>query len=138
MACSTALYAIRLRQELILRNRCYARGRVHVESYGADPVVVYAPNGSCHGNFHEPAYRAITQNPDWLRRFDKIHAQAARSLPKPQLDPTRRWRELDSSMSSDALLMNIFCTPSIAESPAVCDALGVQADSAPIFGWKAR
>ncbi len=63
-----------------------------------------------------------------MRRFDKIHAQAARSLPKPALDPSRRWRELDSSMSSDALLMNIFCTPGVAESAAVRNALGIEGD----------
>jgi hypothetical protein len=85
-----------------------------------------------------PHYTAIAANSDWMRRFDKVHAQAARSLPKPQLDPARRWRELDSSMSSDALLMNIFCTPGVADSPAVRNALGVDAEAAPIFGWKAR
>jgi hypothetical protein len=73
-----------------------------------------------------------------MRRFDKVHAQAARSLPKPQVDPARRWRELDSSMSSDALLMNIFCTPGVAESPTVRDALGVDVQAVPVFGWKAR
>jgi len=41
-------------------------------------------------------------------------------------------------MSSDALLMNIFCTPGIAESAAIRDALGVDAEAAPTFGWKAR
>jgi hypothetical protein len=41
-------------------------------------------------------------------------------------------------MSSDALLMNIFCTPGVPDSPAICDALGVAAGSAPVFGWKAR
>ena len=135
---SSGFCAAQLRQELILRNRLHAHGRAHLESYGSAPVIVYEPEDGRHGNFFDPAYQAIAENPDWLRRFDKVHAQAARSLPKPQLDSTRRWRELDSSMSSDALLMNIFCTPSIAESPAVCDALGVEADSAPIFGWKAR
>jgi hypothetical protein len=73
-----------------------------------------------------------------MRRFDKIHAQAARSLPKPELEPDRRWRELDSSMSSDALLMNVFCTPGVAESAAVQNALGTEGDAAPVFGWKAR
>ena len=62
--------------------------------------------------------RPSWHRPDWMRRFDKVHAQAARSLPKPQSDTARRWRELDSSMSSDALLMNVFCTPGVAESPA--------------------
>ncbi len=109
-----------------------------MESYGGDPVIVYAPSEGLHGNFFDPAYPAIAANPDWMRRFDKVHAQAARSLPKPQLDPVRRWRELDSCMSSDALLMNIFCTPDVAESAAICNALGVGEGAAPVFGWKAR
>lgn len=131
-------YAAQLRQELNVRNRVYARGLPHVESYGGDPVIVYAPDCGHHGNFYDPAYAAITQDPDWLRRFDKVHAQAARSLPKPQIDPKRRWRELDSSMSSDALLMNIFCTPGVPESAGVRNMLGVEGGAVPIFGWKAR
>jgi hypothetical protein len=123
---------------LMLRNRSYARGRVHAESYGNPPVVVYAPHDGRHGNFFDAAYGAIANRPDWMRRFDKVHAQASRSLPKPQPDPARRWRELDSSMSSDALLMNIFCTPGVAESAQVRNALGVEDDAEPIFGWKAR
>jgi len=131
-------YAAQLRQELTLRNRSYALGRAHVESYGSEPVIVYAPDCGHHGNFFDSAYAAIVARPEWVRRFDKIHAQAARSLPKPQLDPARRWRELDSSMSSDALLMNVFCAPGVAESSAVRDALGVETEALPIFGWKAR
>ena len=143
MALQPAWYATQLRAELALRNRSYARGRAHVESYGSAPVIVYAPSRTdrCdrrHGNFFDAAYAAIAARPEWMRRFDKIHAQAARSLPKPQLDPTRRWRELDSCMSSDALLMNIFCTPGVAESAAVRNALGVDTEAIPIFGWKAR
>jgi hypothetical protein len=138
MATTESLCASQLRFELAARNRIYARGRAHVESYGDPPVVVYAPDGGRHGNFFEAAFTAIAAHADWMRRFDKVHAQAARSLPKPQLDPARRWRELDSSMSSDALLMNIFCTPGVADSPAVRNALGVDAETVPIFGWKAR
>jgi hypothetical protein len=139
MAAQAGWYAVRLRQELILRNRTFARGRAHVESYGIVPVVVYEPENGRHGNFFDESYAAIAANPDWMRRFDKIHAQAARSLPKPRLEHSRRWRELDSSMSSDALLMNIFCAPGVAESRAVRDALGID-DSPlpPAFGWKAR
>ncbi len=122
----------------MLRNRNYARGHAHVESYGSAPVVVYEPENGCHGNFFDPAYEAIAANPDWMRRFDKVHAQAARSLPKPQFDPARRWRELDSSMSSDALLMNIFCTPGVADSGEVRNALGVDGTAELAFGWKAR
>lgn len=124
--------------ELGLRNRLYARGRLHVESYGEPPVVVYAPEDDRHGNFFDPAYKKIVAHPQWIRRFDKVHAQAARSLPRLQSDPARRWRELDSSMSSDALLMNIFCAPGVVDSPAVMNALGVDAEADPVFGWKAR
>lgn len=130
-----ASYASQLRAEVAARNRAYAQGRAHVQSYGAAPVVVYEPQSESHGNFFDAAYTAILARHDWLRRFDKIHAQA-RSLPKPRED--RKWRELDSCMSSDALLMNIFCTPGVAESITVRNMLGVDADSLPEFGWKAR
>ncbi len=138
MALQAGLCASQLRYELALRNRAYARGRAHIESYGAEPVIVYAPDEGRHGNFFDSAYTAIAGNPEWMCRFDKVHAQAARSLPKPQLDPKRRWRELDSCMSSDALLMNIFCAPGVAESPGIRSALGVDGEVAPVFGWKAR
>jgi len=121
-----------------LRNRRYAATRAHVKSYGDPPVIVYAPEDGRHGNFFDAAYAAIVARPDWIRRFDKVHAQAARSLPKPELDPARRWRELDSSMSSDALLMNAFCTPGVLESAALRNALGIEGDAEPVFGWKAR
>ena len=138
MTVKASWYASQLRLELGLRNRQYARGSAHVESYGDPPVIVYAPENGRHGNFFAAAYTAITVRPESMRRFDKVHAQAARSLPKPDLEPARRWRELDSSMSSDALLMNVFCTPGVAESTAVRNALGVEGDEAPVFGWKAR
>jgi hypothetical protein len=133
MTAKASWYASQLRMELGLRNRRWARGRVHVESYGDPPVIVYAPESRRHGNFFDAAFEAIAARPEWMRRFDKIHAQG-RSLPKAE----RRWRELDSSMSSDALLMNVFCTPGVADSVTVRRVLGVEGDEAPVFGWKAR
>jgi hypothetical protein len=145
MGSDSGFYAGRLRRELAVRNRIWARGRLHVESYGAEPVVVYAPENNAagggparHGNFFDAAYAAILARPQWSRRFTKVHAQAARSLPRPAVDPARRWRELDSSMSSDALLMNVFCTPGVVESSALRNALGIDPPAAPEFGWKAR
>jgi hypothetical protein len=41
-------------------------------------------------------------------------------------------------MSSDALLMNVFCAPGVAEAPAMRRALGIEEDGLPEFGWKAR
>jgi hypothetical protein len=103
-----------------------------VESYGDPPVIVYAPDGERHGNFYDAAYRAILARPEWMRRFDKIHAQG-RALPKA--DSARKWRELDSSMSSDALLMNVFCT---SAATALRQTFGIDDVELPVFGWKAR
>jgi hypothetical protein len=112
-------------------------------------VVVYRSEGDCHGNFFEPAYQAILARAAWAKRFNKVHAQG-RALPRWVEDPKRKWRELDSCMSSDALLMNVFCTPGVAESAAVRRLLGVDAAPAvrptlgslglepPEFGWKAK
>jgi hypothetical protein len=138
MTARSGWYAGQLRQELTARARRYARGRAHVETYGHPPVIVFAPEDGRHGNFFDESYRAIAARPEWMRRFDKIHTQGNRSLPKPELDPGRRWRELDSSMSSDALLMNVFCASGVVESAAVRGALGVDGDGAPEFGLKAR
>ena len=135
MAVKASWYAAELRRELGARNRIWAVGRTHVESFGNPPVIVYAPQGSRHGNFFDSAYAAISATPDWIRRFDKIHAQG-RALPKAESG--RRWREIDSSMSSDALLMNIFCSPDVVESAAVRRTLGVDGEDAPVFGWRAR
>jgi hypothetical protein len=135
MAALASWYAAELRRELGARSRLWAVGRAHVESFGNPPVIVYPPQNGRHGNFFDASYAEITARPEWLRRFEKIHAQG-RALPKPE--SARRWRELDSSMSSDALLMNIFCSPAVVESAPVRNALGVDGESVPVFGWKAR
>ena len=134
MSVKTSFYANLLREEIRLRNQEYARGRSHVESYGSAPVIVYAPEVGRHGNFLDAAYTEIAARPEWMRRFGKVHAQASRSLPRAE----RRWRELDSSTSSDALLMNVFCTPGILASASLGNVLGVEDEVMPIFGWKAR
>jgi hypothetical protein len=121
MAQKSSWYASELRRELGVRNRQWAPGRAYVESYGNPPVIIYHPESGRHGNFFDPAYAAIAAQPEWQHRFDKIHT-GQKSLPKAE--SSRRWRELDSSMSSDALLMNIFCTPGVIESPVLRRTLG--------------
>ncbi|MGA8041314.1 MAG: hypothetical protein WCA37_00790, partial [Terracidiphilus sp.] len=138
MASAGNPFASQLRAEVGLRNRAYALGRAHVESYGDPPVIVYAPQGGRHGNFHDAAYAAILGWPEWRRRLEKVHTGAGKSLPRSMEGAGRRWRELDSSMSSDALLMNIFCTPGVAESCAVRGLLGIEHEGVPEFGWRAR
>ena len=41
-------------------------------------------------------------------------------------------------MSSDALLMNIFCYPGVAGSPRIAALLNTEVDQAPVFGLRAR
>jgi hypothetical protein len=139
---NTGLHAGRLRLEITQCNQRYAPGHRYVESVGGDSVIVYAPEESAdgrstHGNFFDAAYQAIVARPEWARRLDKIHAQG-RGLPRLLDEPGRKWRELDSSMSSDALLMNVFCAPGVAEDANVRRMLGIDAAGAPEFGWKAR
>jgi hypothetical protein len=146
-------HAAALRAELAARNREWARGRAHVESYGEDPVVVYEPEhptdedlsvgtppepwdaGERHGNFYDAAYAAILSRPEWAKRLQKAHT-GRKDLPRAESG--RKWRELDSCMSSDALLMNIFCTPGVLESATMRRMLGVEGVDAARFGWKAR
>src|SRR5580658_9230491 len=82
MGTGAGWFAGGLRQELAELNRRWAQGRAHVESYGAAPVIVYAPEEERHGNFYDAAYAAICARPEWMQRFGKVHAQG-RSLPKP-------------------------------------------------------
>jgi len=108
---------------------------VSCESYGQAPVVCYEPSedGLTHGNFHPQSYAAILKNPAWNQRMQKVHTQARSSLPRRD----RRWRELDSCNSSDALLMNIFCYPGTLRERRLSDLLGVEHGATPVFGYRA-
>jgi hypothetical protein len=137
MSPSGAYFASHLRYELCVRNRAYAGSNklAHVESYGPVPVIVYQPDeGGRHGNFLDETYASIVGHPQWRRRLDKVHAQARTSLPKND----RRWKELDSCTSSDALLMNVFCFPGVLANLRVLSLLAVDNADDARFGFKAR
>lgn len=131
-------YSSRLRSELCARNAAFAKDSKlnHVESYGDVPVIVYAPeeNGKRHGNFISSSYMEILKRAEWSKRLAKVHSLARRALPPAD----RRWRELDSSTSSDALLMNVFCCPGVCSRPDVAAILGTEITDVPQFGYKAR
>jgi hypothetical protein len=46
--------------------------------------------------------------------------------------------ELDCAVSSDALLMNVFCFPGVTDCPAVRAMLGIEKGAVPEFGVKPR
>jgi hypothetical protein len=138
MTASSAYYASQLRHELSLRNRAFALQRQlsHVESFGGMAVTVYQPHPTRrrHGNFFDESYAAMLAIPEWRKRLEKVHTTAKSSLPRSG----RGWKELDSSMSSDALLMNIFCCPYVSDDPRVLGLFGIEAAEMPQFGWRAR
>lgn len=101
-----------------------------------DPIILFSPfdGGRRHGNFLDASYAEILANPKWKARLDKTHT-SCRSLKAPD---GRKARELDTSTSSDALLMNIFCHRGVRRSVGVAKLLGVSQLSGPEFGYMAR
>jgi hypothetical protein len=131
------VYSSILRQELALRNLQWAVGHgfSHESTLGKTPAILYREDEQGrHGNFLAASYERIRKNPAWSRRLAKVHTSAKRAL----LSRDTSRCELDSSNSSDALLMNIFCHPKTLERQAVAAMLGVDADIEPVFGFKPR
>jgi hypothetical protein len=135
MTAMAGSFAAELRYQLSRRNREYARRLKlpHCESYAHPPAICYLPCADGHGNFLPESYQAIVKRESWRKRLEKRHSQARSCLPR--LD--RVWRELDSSNSSDALLMNIFCYPGTLSHGDVFDPLGIDLGAIPEFGFRA-
>jgi hypothetical protein len=74
-------------------------------------------------------------NPEWKKRLAKVHTSGKRHLP---ITERGRWMELDSCMSSDALLMNVFCYPGALRSGGPLALWEAKSDATLIFGYKAR
>jgi hypothetical protein len=131
--------AAALRRDLASRARTYAEAEKlpHCLSYGETPIVCFLPydDDSRHGNFLPASYRAIQRNDEWKRRLSKVHTLGCSSFPRTDRG---RWRELDTCTSSDALLMNVFCHPVISKRGRLAAHLGVEPESAPGFGYRAR
>ena len=107
-------WAATLRRELAQRAKRFAaaHGVTCYESLGVSPTIVFPgdPAKLRHGNFIDDSYAAILANPTCAKRLEKAHSQH-RALPEDRRGDAR---ELDSSNSSDALLMNCFCYPGAA------------------------
>jgi hypothetical protein len=129
-------YARLLRSELSGRNLEYAKANAlaHQVSIGREPVVCYEAGEDIHGNFLPATYRAILRNDNWKRRLTKPHTSATQVFVR---DGVRR-KELDSSTSSDALLMNVFCYPGTLREALVLRLLDVEPGAKVEFGYRAR
>ena len=99
--------------------------------YAADGDIAFAARQSavifCNlaDSFCPESRESIERNEDWTARTKKVHSQVPNTF------------EMQSSNSSDALLMNIFCHPDIAKWKGVQDILGF-IPQIPVFGLKAR
>ncbi len=124
-----------LRGELSHRNRTRAATKPHERTRGSTLSVIYAPEACTHGNFLDASYRRILANPAWAARLQKAHTAKRQARPSGPDEEVRPWRELDTSTSSDALLMNVFCYPRILHSARLCGLLGVDPGAVPIFGY---
>lgn len=126
---------ISLRSELSLRALRLAsmHGYLHERTDGSVPGVIFGreENGR-HGNFHPESYRRICANERWAKRLEKVHTASRRMRARSDW----RWKELDCSNSSDALLMNIFCYPEVMSGLSIRTMFGVEWDAEPQFGFK--
>ena len=108
-------WAGKLRLKLAQKAECFAHTHdvTYYKSLGKSAPTILFPGDLVnlrHGNFIGESYAAILENPTWAQRLKKAHSQR-HSLPE---DRRCDARELDSSNSSDALLMNCFCYPGAA------------------------
>jgi hypothetical protein len=129
-------HASALRAALSARAREWAArtGAPHYLSLGKTPVVLFERHQCGHGNFHPASFERILGDPRRARRLAKPH-QVPSALPAEKRAAAR---ELDSSMSSDALLMNIFCYPGAPEGEAFALLTGCPPGAEPEFGFEAR
>jgi hypothetical protein len=128
-----------LRRILAAQAKHYAEAQAipHCLSYGDSPVVCFYPydGETRHGNFLKRSYNAIRAQSEWRKRLAKIHTLGKRSFPARERG---RWMELDTSTSSDALLMNIFCYPGVLRDRRILALVGAESCATPEFGYKAR
>jgi hypothetical protein len=111
---------------------------LHEQTTGSEPSILFGHQEKAeqgrHGNFHPASYAAICANPAWSRRLIKAHTAYRRVRARADW----QWKELDCANSSDALLMNIFCHPTVFSddelNPAVANLLGVPTETQPNFG----
>jgi hypothetical protein len=127
------MFAETLRKELSQRASTYAKKNNLSFKLSKSGVVIFrADSAGSHGNFFTPTYKNILKREDWQSRLGKTHAAAVKAFSKED-----GIRELDSCMSSDALLMNIFCHPRASQWKSLKTLFGVAAIE-PEFGHKAR
>jgi hypothetical protein len=100
------MYSQNLKQELTRRANLWASQNSFSINSRISPAPVWAVLfDDLKGNFHKGSLTSIQRNSEWRKRLKKPH----------QKHGALGFREMQSSNSSDALLMNIFCYPGISK-----------------------
>ncbi len=127
--------ASQLRREISARNLVIAADVAHETTYGSVASVLYQQDeAGNHGNFFPASYRRIIARPEWARRLDKVYTASSRIVRGHE----RQRSELDCANSSDALLMNVFCAPSVTRAKGLCTLLTLPPGETPEFGVRVR
>jgi len=113
-------YSEKLKEEL----KCLAEKNKpdHLTSYQPKSSAIYQ---QVEDNFHEPSYLNImkSKNQKWKDRLEKSHSHLKNGE-----------KEMQSSNSSDALLMNIFCHPDIDKWKGIAKLFGLSVIKEVMFG----
>ncbi len=108
-----------LKRELRCCALAFAKKRGLEVDSSRSTAVLFSDIKDC---FHPDSYQEILENPDWKARIQKTHSQVPNA------------KEMQSSNSSDALLMNIFCHPKIGEWKGISKLIGAEIDEV-AFGF---
>lgn len=131
-------YAGRLRQEIASQALAWAQANdVPFEgSRRAGSLLFRAYGDGLHGNFFPASYKRILKRPQWLRRLEKAHTSARHILPSY----SDEYAELETAVSSDALLMSIVCHPTVfrASNSGLRGLLSTTSPERIVFGYLPR
>lgn len=112
----------KLKQEIRKHTLEFAkRNRISIDESHESAIIFY----DIKDNFHHESYENIINNKEWEKRLQKPHQKL------------KDVKEMQSSNSSDALLMNIFCHPSINKWKGLKDLFGAEIESL-CFGHPGR
>lgn len=127
-------WSSRLRSEVTRRAKQYAINHAFVpyQSLGKPPAILFKSDLQVrqHGNFLQASYRAILEEAAWNKQFE-TRPPYLHNLP---IEEREHATDLDTAVSSDALLMNIFCYPALLEQAGLQALLGGIALGRPQFG----
>jgi len=118
------MYSNNLKSELFLRANSGKWATLH-HNFSPDPAPISAVIfKSVKDNFHTDSHTTIINHVSWQDRLKKRHSFFTADI-----------KEMQSSNSSDALAMNVFCHPDLSNWKGVAQLFNVQAITDINFGY---